>query len=136
VTTDSCSCRTSDFHRNIMRFLKPPCVRTFYFTPVVSSSLLSLLFFFLAYSQRSEIGCPPYFHTLCGLSADLECRSEMWCMRFSENTGCKNYAKNCHLHTITQLCRVFLHNWKKLVKQQYFLHMSSQYGEHGPLTAD
>ena len=34
--------------------------------------------FFLAYSQQSQIGCLPYFHTWCGLSANLECRSEMW----------------------------------------------------------
>ena len=31
--------------------------------------------------------------------------SEMWCVRLAENTGCKNYAKNCRLHTIAQLCR-------------------------------
>jgi len=38
------------------------------------------LSFFLAYSQRSEIGCLQYFHTWCGLSANLECRYEMcWC---------------------------------------------------------
>jgi len=39
--------------------------------------LFSLLFllFFLAYSQRSQIGCLPYFHTWCGLSANagLKC---------------------------------------------------------------
>jgi len=32
--------------------------------------------FFLAYSQPSHIGCLPYFHTWCGLSANLECRSD------------------------------------------------------------
>ena len=26
-------------------------------------------------------------HTWCGLSANLECMSEMWCMRLAENTG-------------------------------------------------
>ena len=30
--------------------------------------------FFLAYSQRSQIGCLTYFHTWCSLSANLECR--------------------------------------------------------------
>jgi len=36
------------------------------------------LLFFFAYSQRSEInGCLPCFRTRCGLSANLECRSEM-----------------------------------------------------------
>jgi len=32
--------------------------------------------FFLAYSQRSDIACLPYFHTWCGLSANLEFMSE------------------------------------------------------------
>jgi len=45
--------------------------------------------FFLASSQRSEIGCLPYFHTWCGLSDNLECRSEMCCTRLTKNTGCK-----------------------------------------------
>ena len=30
----------------------------------------------------STIG--PYFHTWCGLSANLECRSEMYCTRLAE----------------------------------------------------
>jgi len=50
--------------------------------------------FFLAYSQPSHIGCLPYFHIWCGLSANLECRSEMCCTRLAENTGCKKIAKN------------------------------------------
>ena len=60
---------------------------TLYFCPVVSSSIF---FFFLAYSQRSWSGCLPYFYTWCGLSANLECRSEMWCTRLAGNTGHKN----------------------------------------------
>ena len=36
-------------------------MRTLCFAAVVSIFLVRL--FFLAYSQRSEIGCPPYFHT-------------------------------------------------------------------------
>jgi len=54
----------------------------------LSSFFLSFSFF-LAHSQRSEIGCLPYFHTWCGLSANLECRSEMCCRRLAENTGFK-----------------------------------------------
>ena len=34
-----------------------------------------------------RVGCLPYFHTLCGLSANLECRSEMCCTRLAGNTG-------------------------------------------------
>jgi len=35
----------------------------------------------------------PYFHTWCGLSANLGCRSETWCTRLAENTGRKKIAK-------------------------------------------
>jgi len=60
----------------------------------------------------------------------------MFCMRLAGNTGCKNDAKNCHLRTVAQLCRVISSQLrhvstigKKLVKQQYLLQMSSQYGK-------
>ena len=51
----------------------------------------------------------------------------------------KNYAENRHLRTITRLCQAI--SWQlthvstienKLVKQQYLIHMSSQYGELWP----
>ena len=77
--------------------------------------------------------------------------SETCCTRLAENTGCKEVAKNRHLGTIAQLCRAIssqlgtyrqleLVSWsltnrqleKKLVKQQYVLHMSPQYGELRP----
>jgi len=41
-------------------------------------------FLLLSFFQRSEIGCLPYFHTWCGLSANLGCRSEMCCTRLAE----------------------------------------------------
>jgi len=63
-----------------------------------------LLLFFLAYSQRSEIGClPPYMW--CGLSANLECMSEMCCTRLAEKYMMQKLRKNRHLGTIVQLCR-------------------------------
>jgi len=65
----------------------------------------SIFFLFLAYSQRSEIGCLPYFHTWCGLSGNLECRSETCCARLAENTGRKKSPKSRHMGTIPQLCR-------------------------------
>jgi len=98
-------------------------------------SFSSFLFFFLAYSQRLEIGCLPYFHTWCGLSVNLQCMFEMCCTRLGENTGCKNYAKNRHLRTIARRCRAIslqlrhLLTIGKLVKQQYLLHMSWQKDE-------
>jgi len=60
--------------------------------------LLSFLFlsFFLLFSSPILSGCRlDVYHTStrCGLSANLECRSEICCTRLAENTGCKNYAK-------------------------------------------
>jgi len=81
----------------------------------------------------------PYFHTWCGLSADLECRSEICCTRLAQNTGCKKERKKspaAHHRTIlssyifaTKAC---IDNRKKLFQQQYLLHMSSQYDELQP----
>ena len=101
--------------------------------------LSSSFFFFLTYSQRLQIVCLPYFHTWCGLSANLECRSEMCCTRLAENTGRKKLATNRHLRTIAQFCQAISSQLrhvstvgKKLVKQQYHLHVSSKYGELRP----
>jgi len=70
-------------------------------------------------------------HMVCP-SANLECRSEMCCTRLAANAGCKKVAKNRYLGTIAQLCRAISLQirhvstiGKKLVKQQYLLHMSS-----------
>jgi len=40
------------------------------------------------------------YHTWCGLSANLGCGSEMWCMRLTKNTGHKKIPKNspCEHH--------------------------------------
>jgi len=51
-------------------------------------------------------------------------------MRLTETTGRKKVAKNRHLGTIPELSgyifvtKARIDNWKKLVKQQYVLHMS------------
>jgi len=77
-----------------------------------------------------------YFHTWCGPSTNLECRSEMCWTRFAGKSGRKKSPKIRHLRTIAQLCgaislqpRHISTIGKKLVKQQYLLHMSLQYGE-------
>jgi len=62
--------------------------------------VLSFFFFFFP-AQRSEIGCLPYFHTWCGLSANLECRFEMCCTRLAENTGCKKSPSGYHCTTLS-----------------------------------
>jgi len=95
--------------------------------------------FFLAQSQPSQIGCLPYFHTWCGLSANLRCRSETCCTRIAGNAGTKKVAKNRHLGTIAQSGRAISSQLrhtstigKEFVKQQYVLQMFSQYGELRP----
>ena len=109
-------------------------MQTFYFTPVVSS-----FFFYLAYSQQLQIGYLPYFHTWCGLSANLECSSEMCCTRLAENSWRKNYAKKSpsahHRTTLsgyifaTKACIV---KEKRLVKKQYLESQRSKMDQ--PLT--
>jgi len=54
---------------------------------------LSSSCFFFAYSQPSQIRCLPYFHTWCGPSANLGCRSETCCMRLAGNAGRKKSPK-------------------------------------------
>jgi len=64
----------------------------------------------------------------------------MCCTRLAGNTRRENDAKNRHLRTIAQLYRavssqlrhIILTIGKKPVKQQYVLHMFSQYGELRP----
>ena len=101
-------------------------------------------FFFLFPRLFSVVGdwmstILPVFNTWCGRSANLECRSEMCCTWLAENTQRKNYAKklpSVH-HRTTLLGYIFatkahIDNRKKLVKQQYLLQISSQYGELQP----
>jgi len=41
----------------------------------------------------------------CGHSANLECRSEMWCTRLAGNAGCKKIAKNSPCAHHCTICR-------------------------------
>jgi len=115
----------------------PPCVAA---DIIFSScSFFFFLLYFLTYSQLSHTGCLPYFHTWCGLSANLECRSEMCCMWLAEIQDAKNGQKFAiwapsHNFVGLYLCNYGTHRQseKKLVKQQYLLHMSLQYGELRP----
>jgi len=102
---------------------------------------LSSFFFFLAYSQPSRMST--YFHTWCGLSTNLECRSEMCCTRLVENTGPKNYAKNRHLRTIAQLCQAISSQLrrvstigKKLLNNNISSTCPHNTVNFGPLTAE
>ena len=67
----------------------------------------------------------------------------MCCMRLAANTGRKNVAKNRHPGTIAQLCRAISLQLrhiatigKKLVKQQYLLHVSHNMVNFGPPAAE
>ena len=99
------------------------------------------LLFSLAQSQRSENGCLPYFHTWCGLSANLRCRFETCCTRLAENRGrkkCRQKSPSGHHRTtlsgyiFATKARIDSTIGKKLVKQQYVLQMSPQYRELRP----
>jgi len=117
-----------------------------YFCPVVCSSSCS---FFLSFFPRlmsavaDRMFTLPHISLWCGLSANLRRRSEMCWMRLAENTGRKISRKNRHLGTIAQLCRAISSQLrhvstigKKLLKQQYLLHMSHNMVNFGPLAAE
>ena len=114
--------------------------RPLYFCPVVSSSIFFL--FFLAYSQLSQIWCLPYFHTWCGLSANLRCRSELCCTWIAENIGRKKSPKNSPSgHHCTNLSgyifptKARIDNREKNLLNSSISPMSSQYGELRPTSA-
>jgi len=64
-------------------------------------SFFLLSFFSLPNLKWSTNGCLPYFHTWCGLSANLECMSEMCCTWLVENTGRKNLPSRHHRTTLS-----------------------------------
>jgi len=78
-------------------------MRTLYFCHVS--------FFFLVFSspnlsvRRLDVYHRLYFHTWCGISANLECRSEMYCTQLAKIQDAKKSPKNCHIGTIAQICR-------------------------------
>ena len=99
----------------------------------LSSSFFPRLYSFARlFSAVADWTSTIYFHTWCGLSVNLECRSGMCCTRLAGNT----WRKNSPQIRLSQLCRAMSSQLKhvstvrkKLVKQQHLFHMSSQYGE-------
>jgi len=79
-----------------------------------------------------QIGCLPYFHTWCGLSANLGCKSETW--RLAEIQDAKIAKKVAICAPSHKFVGLYLRNYgmyrqsEKLGKQQYLLQMSPQYG--------
>ena len=101
------------------------------------------ILWFLLLLFSSEIGCLPYFHTWCGLSANSECRSQTCCARLTENTGRKKSPKSRHLGTIPQLCPAISSQRRhistignKHVKQQYLLTCPHNMVNFGRLAAE
>ena len=76
------------------------------------------------HSLTAEIGCLPYFGTWCGLSANLECRSEMRYTQLAANTGRKSRHRGTNLSDHIFATKACIDNRKKLIKQQYLLYMS------------
>jgi len=95
-----------------------------------------LLLFFLSSPNLSRRRLDVY-HTCT--HANLGCRSETCCTGLAANTRRKKSSENLHLGTTAQICRAISLQLrhistigKKLVKQQYLLHMFPQYGELQP----
>ena len=91
--------------RNRNNLLWPPCVADADIIFLSCGFFYLLTFFiprlFAAVADWMSI----YFNIWCGLSANLECRSEMCCTRLAANARPKKVAKNRHLGTKAQLCR-------------------------------
>ena len=87
----------------LIDLLWPPCVADtdIIFCPVVPS--IFFLSSFLAQSQPSQIGCLPQFHTWCGLSANIRCRSDTCCTRLAEIQDAKSRQKSPSGHHRTTL---------------------------------
>jgi len=71
-----------------------------YFHPVVSYSFFFFLSFFSSPNLSGRRLDVYHTYTWCGLSANLEYRSETCCARFAENTGRKKSPKSRHLGII------------------------------------
>ena len=98
--------------------MEPPCAADADIIFLPCGFFLSFFFLSLGYSQRSQIGYLPYFHTWCGLSANLECMSEMCCMWLTGNTGCKKSPSVHHRTTLSGYnfaTRARIDKWKKLL---------------------
>jgi len=92
---------------------------------------LLLSYFLSSFFARLISAVADWMSTILLHIANLECRSEMCCMRLAEDAGPKKSPQIRHLGTIAQLCRAIsaqlrhvLTIGKRLVKLQYLPHMS------------
>ena len=77
-----------------------PCIADADIIFLSCGSSIFFYLFFLAYSQPSQIGYLPYFHTWYGLSVNLGCRSETCCTWLTGNAGPKNSPSVHHRTTL------------------------------------
>jgi len=92
------------FSRVIMTVVRSRCGHYIFALWFLLSSSSSFLFPRLISADGDWMST--IFHTWCGLSTNLECRSEkMCCMRLAGNAGPKHSLKYRYLGTIAQLCR-------------------------------
>ena len=85
--------------------------------------------------------CLPYFHTWCGLSANLECRSDMCCTWLAEKYRTQKIAKNSpsgHHHTSLSGC-IFASKARidnQMLNSNTFSTCPHNMANLGPLTAE
>jgi len=106
--------------------------------------VVSIFFLLLSFFPRLISAVGDWISTIlpriwCGLSANLECMSEMCCTRLAQNTG----RKNRHFGTIAQLCQAVssqLRYVSTIGKNMINIDISSTCPHHmvnfGPLTAE
>jgi len=117
----------------------PPCVADVDIIFLSCGFLYLSIFLFLAYSQLSQIGCLPYFHTCVALVRIQDAGLKRATCGSLKIQDAKKLPKIRHLHAIAQLCRAISSQLrhistigKKIVKQQHLPDMSLQYGEFRP----
>ena len=107
----------TDHYIFILWFLLSFCLSFFFFFPRLISAVADWMSTILPH--------------MVWPSVNLECRSEMWCARLAGNAGPKKSPSGHHRTTVGLYIfatNARIDNRKKLVKHQYLLHMSSQYG--------
>ena len=104
------SCHRKHALLGVTGHAEPGCQRSLWPPCVADAVIIFLSCFFLLSSFVFVFSSPnlsrrrldvPYFHTWCGLSANLECKSEMYCTRLAENTGRKKSPSRHHHTTLS-----------------------------------
>ena len=122
-----------------MLLLWPPCIADADIIFLSCFFFLSSSWFFPRLISAVADWCLPYFHTWCGLSANLECRSEMYCTWLAENTGHKKSLSRHH-RTILSGCifatKACINNGKNLLNCNISPVCPQNMVNFGPLAAE